>query len=368
VRFCAGFLVHVHVGVLSTSYPRDRHDWAGHFVRGFARWLHASGHRVTVVCAGSEGRRRTDEGGIEVVRVPGRGLFYRGGAPEALAKRMPWAGAAPFVLELGVRAWLARRVDAWVSHWLVPCGVLGCLLAGRRPHLAVAHSGDVHLLERLHATPAMARLLARRDARVAFSSGPLRDRLLLRARAADRERLLARSAVVPMGIDVEQLRARAPRVRRPGRLVAAFLGRRSPIKGLDVLERAAAGLPGVELRIADGGVVGEDKRALLEAADVLVVPSVELGDGRTEGTPTAVLEGMAAGLPVVASRTGGIPDVVREGETGLLVTPGDAAELRGALVRLRDDVPLRARLAEAARFEAAGHDWSRVGPKLAALL
>jgi glycosyltransferase involved in cell wall biosynthesis len=251
----------------------------------------------------------------------------------------------------------------------MPCGVLGCLVGGRRAHLAVAHSGDVHLLERLGAGAgrAAAGLLARR-ARVAFASAPLRERLVSLALVGDRDRLLARSAVVPMGIDVEDFRPRLPRALLPGSLAVAFIGRRSPIKGLSVLERAVSALPGVTLRVADGGVTGEDKRRLLEEVDVLVVPSLELGDGRTEGTPTVVFEGMAAGLPIVASRTGGIPDVVRDGVTGLLVPGGDAEELGRALVRLRDDLDLRARLGREAAMEAEGHDWARVGPTLAALL
>lgn len=361
----------MRVGVLTTSYPRDRDDWAGHFVRGFARWLHGCGHDVSVLCAGEGGRRSTDEGGIEVMRVPGRGLFYRGGAPEALGRAAAWVPVAPFVVDMGRGAWrLGRRVDALVSHWLLPCGVLACLVGGRRRHLAVAHSGDVHLLERLGepAVRAAVRLLAHRGARLAFASASLRDRLLRPARAVDRARLLERCAVVSMGIDVQSVRPRRAREYVPGRLVVAFLGRRSPIKGLDVLLRSAAGLPGVDLRIADGHVVGEAKRAFLEEADVLVVPSLELADGRTEGTPTVVLEGMAAGLPIVASRTGGIPDVVQDGETGCLVEPGDDRGLRAALARLRDDTGLRRRLSERASAQGGRHDWSVVGPRLASLL
>ena len=362
----------MRVAVLSTSYPRDRDDWAGHFVRGLARWLRQAGHGVSVICAGAGSvRTRTDEDGIEVLRLPGRGLFYRGGAPEALSRAAAWAAAVPFCADLSLRAAsLLRRSDALVTHWLLPCGVLGCLLARGRPHLAVAHSGDVHLLERLGrpALRAAARLLAQSGAKLACASAPLLDRLLVAARPRDRARLLCRTAIVPIGIDVLALRPRRARAMVPGRLVVAFLGRRSPIKGLAVLRRAAGGLFGVHIRVADGGVVGERKRALLEEADVLCVPSLELPDGRTEGTPTVVLEGMAAGLAIVASRTGGIPNVVREGATGLLVVPGDADGLRGALVRLRDDIELRGRLSVASLAEAGRHDWSRVGPALASLL
>jgi glycosyltransferase involved in cell wall biosynthesis len=63
----------------------------------------------------------------------------------------------------------------------------------------------------------------------------------------------------------------------------------------------------------------------------------------------AILEAMAAGLPVVATAVGGVPEIVVEGETGLLVAPGDPAALAGALSRLVEDPALRRRLGAAGR-------------------
>jgi glycosyltransferase involved in cell wall biosynthesis len=68
--------------------------------------------------------------------------------------------------------------------------------------------------------------------------------------------------------------------------------------------------------------------------------------------PTVALEAMAAGVPLVGSRSGGLPDLVVEGETGLLVQPGSASALRAALVKVRDDDAARGRMAEAARKRA----------------
>jgi len=68
-----------------------------------------------------------------------------------------------------------------------------------------------------------------------------------------------------------------------------------------------------------------------------------------EGLPLAMVLAMGAGLPVVASRVAGIPEVVSDGVSGLLVTPGDAAELGGALARLVHDHTLRVLLGQAAR-------------------
>jgi glycosyltransferase involved in cell wall biosynthesis len=76
----------------------------------------------------------------------------------------------------------------------------------------------------------------------------------------------------------------------------------------------------------------DDVRSCLAGADVVVLPTLH-----REGMPTALLEAMAAGVPVVASRVGGVAEIVEHGRTGLLVTPGDALALASAVDRLLDD-------------------------------
>jgi len=92
---------------------------------------------------------------------------------------------------------------------------------------------------------------------------------------------------------------------------------------------------------------------LLEAADLALLTSI------SEGIPLALIEGMAAGLPVVATRVGGVPEVVEEGRTGLLAPAGNDEELSGLILRLAADPASRARLGRAGReraFEAFSED------------
>lgn len=101
-----------------------------------------------------------------------------------------------------------------------------------------------------------------------------------------------------------------------------------------------------------GARTHQEIAALYPSADVFVQASVVLADGDRDGIPNSLLEAMSSGLPVVASAVSGIPEVVLDGTTGLLVPPGDPEALAGALARLAADPGLRRRLGAAARQHA----------------
>ncbi len=155
--------------------------------------------------------------------------------------------------------------------------------------------------------------------------------------------------------------------------VLGFAGRLVPAKALDVALRAVAAVPGVTIVIVgDGpdrpalesmarelgieervhfrGTVGRDEvLRLFRASDAALLSSA------WENFPHTVVEALAVGCPVVATRVGGIPEVVRDGENGLLVPPLDTDGLASAISRLADDSGLRARVAAAAAASVASH-------------
>ncbi len=101
---------------------------------------------------------------------------------------------------------------------------------------------------------------------------------------------------------------------------------------------------GLDAAVTFAGYKAQDEvAAALQAADALVLPSF------AEGVPVVLMEAMAAELPVVATQVGGVGELVTDGETGLLVPPGDCAALANALLRVMTDEALRQRMGKAGR-------------------
>ena len=151
-----------------------------------------------------------------------------------------------------------------------------------------------------------------------------------------------------------------------------FVGRLDPVKGLRVLmeafEAARAEIPEITLSIIGDGrdrsfVVAEAKRIggigvlgyrsqdyvaeKLSQSDVLVLPSF------AEGVPVALMEAMASGRPVIATRVGGVQELVEDGISGCVVAPGDVTGLTEAMVKMADDPLLRRAMGEAGRAKVA---------------
>ena len=191
----------------------------------------------------------------------------------------------------------------------------------------------------------------------------------------------ARVVTIPLGLDLDALLnapavATAPTLRDAlsipaGDFVVGFVGRFVAIKDLGTLVNAfgqvVREVPHAHLLLAgDGPIRGELQRAAAAAGvaervhflgwtedlvSVYAAMDVCALTSLNEGTPVALIEAMAARKPVVATRVGGVPDLVADGRTGLLVAARDSVALARSIVALAADPALRARLGGAARAD-----------------
>ncbi|MEE9393013.1 MAG: glycosyltransferase family 4 protein [Planctomycetota bacterium] len=377
---------------LASSFPRHRDDPSGRFIADLNVGLVKRGHRLLQLAPEAEGAARR-EGlfpGYLVERFPfavadwQRGIVYGDGIGANL-KRNPALVSALSALHFGFQRALSEALirhpqAAILSHWAIPAGWVAARanLRERRSHVSVLHGGGVQLLKVLPFGSRFLRTWAQGTDRCLCVSADLAEKT--RAQLGPKTLPIR---VQPMGIDLDRFRPRGRReeTRRelglgPETFFVLGVGRLVKLKGFDLLIRAAQDLGDVSVALAGEGPervdllsdaeassldlhllgrLGPEKlRDIYEAADVLVVPSRLGPKGRSEGSPVVVPEAYAAGLPVIASRTGGLSEAVQDQRTGHLFPAEDVSSLREILLVLKDDLEMRQSMAKAA-FQEARH-------------
>ncbi len=281
---------------------------------------------------------------------------------------------SPFLFLAGYRAFKRlvreKKPDVLHAHWILPNGFLAALVSRATgvPLIIQLHGSDVFTAEKNAVFRRMALFAASRASVIVSPSPDLSSRL--EAMGVDTSRV----RIVPNTVDagfadhvtseaVEKLRKHIG-VPEGARVLLA-MGRMVHVKGFFYLVEAFARIaddhPDTVLVLAGGGILYDDIRRLASAlgvenrvimpgpadrsavpvyfrmAELFVVPSIRHESGAVDGLPVVVPEAMAAGLPIVASKVGGIPVLVRDGRTGVLVPERDSIALAGAIDRILSD-------------------------------
>lgn len=379
--------------LLTSSFPRSPDDETCGYIRDFARGLSVD-FNVTVLAPPDRSAVQWPPDAFMLTRsrslLPRRLDPLQAGADlNHLASGSPFAKLAALVSLVcffGHALASASRADAVCSHWMIPSGLVGaliCRLLGKA-HVVVEHSGALHLLTRIRGGRRLARLIVEGSDRLVTVSADLNRKLIALCPEAK-----TRVSVIPMGVSVcSPCRETIPTNKSTRTIL--FIGRLTEIKGLDVLLRAMSRRDDLRLIVAgDGerrdeleslaralsvnarfiGRIGAlEREQLLSVCDIVVIPSRVLANGRTEGTPVACLEAMAAGRAVIASRVGGLAEAIVDGENGLLFEQGDDRMLKEKLSLVLSDDSLRRKIAENARRSAAAYDWARIASRYSGII
>lgn len=393
----------MRVLISASTFPIRAGDGLPRFVYDLCTAL-AEHCEVTALVPDAPGAARHERlGAVEVHRFPyflprgAQKLAYGAGIGGNLRSSPLTAFQVPTFLLCEAAATRAlvrkRRIDLVNSHWLLPQGLSTALSGIHKTgvrHVATLHGGDAYLVRRLPFRRAITRYVVERsDALLAVSSNVRRhlDDALGRA---------SNATLQPMGVDVERFRAPATGVKSRFRDYILSVGRLVEIKGIASLihalrrvreQRGEIGLVLVgsgplegslrslarDLGLEDaveftGALSHEGVAGHLQRCRVAVVSSVVLESGRAEGMPTVVPEALAAGALLVATRAGGVPDVVSDGVNGWLARPGDVDDLAAKiLIALEAGADANASTGSSVRAAAARSadalDWSRVAAR-----
>ena len=371
----------MHILIINSEYPPIG-GGAGNASANLARRLASMGHNISVVTSRFDDLpyQETDVN-LTIFRIP------------SLRRKQDRSGALEqIIFILSASFWtlgLVRQIkpNATLAFFGVPSGAVALSLKViyRIPYIISLRGGDVPgfrpydfgMYHKLISP--LLRLIWRHASAIVANSNGLRD---LAMKFDSRFEI----PVIPNGVDLEVYEPVAygdtpPRLFSVGRIVHQ--------KGLDLAMRALSGLQdlGWEWRIAGDGPQLDFLKSLaqkLGIADRVYFlgwqsreqlieqyqwSNLFLFPSRHEGMPNAVLEAMASGLPVIASRIAGSEELVVDGETGILFATEDVEALRVALHKLLTDAPLRQKMGKASRRRVEEHySWESTARQYALLL
>ncbi len=389
------------ITVVTSSYPRFEGDGTAPFVHSISESLVQLGHSVEVIAPYDQEVRPCPQDALPVHRfyyAPLRRWHIMGHA-KALAndtrfrKGVFLLSPLFFVMQLLMTLRVARRqkCDLVYAHWVVPGGIVGAWAARLLgvPLIVSLHGSDVFVAQRNRLLGRLARNVFGQAAVITACSPALREGAL--ALGAPESRI----HLVPWGANPIKF---SPDVRPLDRAVFGLsesddivmsLGRLVPKKGFDVLvqvlphllpkypalhvviggeggERERLQLLAQTLGVSDhvhlvGSILWHQVPSFLTMGNIFALPSILDPTGNLDGLPTVLLEAMASGRAVVASRIAGVPLVIRNGSNGLLCSPGDIEEWAETISRVLEDEALCQKLGyEARRSVVENLNWITV--------
>lgn len=362
------------IGVITSAYPEYEDDPHGIFVHRLMREIIKHGHEVYILAPYVGGKTKYNLEGVNVDRF---NYFY----PKRFQRLAGRAGMIDnvkegFLVKLQVLSFLFfnvvyslrnfRDVDVVHVQWPIPNG-LGALFLKKIygiPYVNTIHGEEVYLSKRYYTTFAL-KWMMKNARKTITNSSATRDSCLEAGLSGDDIQ------IIPFGVDTDFFKPL--KLPKNGNIFQILsVGYLLERKGFEYLIRAMKEVlrkhGNARLKIVGSGplenmlnnvineleleneveilnnVSDEELLHLYNSSDLFVLPSIIDSEGNTEGLGVVLLEAMACGLPVIGSNVGGIPDIIEDGVTGLLVNQKDSNLLAENILKLVVDNGLRTEL------------------------
>jgi glycosyltransferase involved in cell wall biosynthesis len=379
----------LRIGVLGSTYPRSGDDHEVPWLRESVKRLVARGHKVTVIAPAYHGLKDHEIDGVQVRRfryAPARWemLTHGEGAPNKL-KKYPVLKLLTLTYILGgiAAVWQIcrkERLDILHLHWPFPHGMMALFptwLGGVKV-VSSCHSAEFALAAKSKFSTSLLELSLRKsDVITANSTHTANLVTAVSQRTAE---------IIPWGATVKVESSREPQAQAVPLLL--FSGRLIERKGVNFLLRAMPAILArrpVRLVITGDGhyrrewedlarelglngtvtfagfVSNEELGSLFRSCSIYVHPAIYDSRGDTEGLGVVLVEALSNRKPVVASNVGGIVDVIKDGETGLLVPEQDPEAIAKAVLRLLENPEYAEQLGEQGCAYAMDYfNWDRI--------
>lgn len=381
--------------ITGSTFPRYAGDTEPRFVLDLAKNMKEYAEVTVLVPAAPGAADREELEGVQVVRYHYfpihslETLCYPGAiVPRIREKKVrgllvPWLFVSLYVHLFKMR----REYDIVQANWLIPQGIVQSFI--KKPYVVTGHGGDVTSLNKGILKVLKKRCL-KNAAGVTAVSQPLMD--VLNGIYEN-----PKQAVISMGCDTAMF-GQEHRVenyfRQGDKKVVLFVGRLAEKKGVSYAIEAMRQVNNAMLVIAGDGPLKsrlqrqaervqkesgstilflgakthEELKGIYASADLFVMPSITAKDGDKEGFGLVILEAFASGLPIVASRSGGITDIVKDGVNGYLAEEKDVSGLADRINIVLQDKNIYNKMQTEAKKTAQRYDYCEIAKRYAVFL
>lgn len=378
--------------ITASTFPRWENDTEPRFVLDYAKALNEY-FDVTVLVPSDPGAKSEEVlEGVKVVRYRYfpikrlQTLCYPGAIMPRIREKKVRILLVPFlfIALLFNLIKYSKRVDVVHSHWYIPQGIMQSFI--RKPYIITGHGADVTALNK-----SIFKKLKKRASVKASHITAVSQRLkevILDFSGVESEKV----SVISMGCDTKAFGTKHREenfFRQKNKKVVLFAGRLAEKKGVTYLIEAVKDLDVQLVIVGDGPLreelenqakpqgnkvlflgskTHEELSTIYASADIFVAPSITAKDGDQEGFGLVIIEAMASGLPVVASKSGGIVDIITHGENGLLSPEKDVKSIARNIDSLLKNESLYNQLVKNGFRTAASYDYAEIAKQYKVIL